>query len=127
MQKTSSLIMEFLTSCLTRIIYHDCLQRRYVTPLLCIVRFVHFFQDHNLLCIDIVTGGIYALPSPPRAFYGTQLGVSCYKHEVMVHAVSRSELHEFVLNRFKRTEGTWDVSPVRDISMKYGGDNGSGG
>ena len=62
------------------------------------------------------TGSIHALAAPPRAFYGTQLGVSCYNHEVMVHAVSRSEMHALVLNRFKRTEATWDVAPVRHVS-----------
>jgi len=76
-------------------------------------------KDHNLLCIDVETGGIFAFPAPPRAFYGTQLGVSCYNHEVMVHAVSRSELHALVLNRFKRTEGTWDVVPVRHVSTNF--------
>ena len=82
-------------------------------------------QDHNLLCIDVETGRVYALPAPPRAFYGTQLGVSCYNHEVMVHGVSRSELHGLVLNRFKRAEGTWEVAPVRHVS-NFAGSSKSG-
>ena len=78
-----------------------------------------------MLCIDVETGGIYALPAPPKAFYGTQLGVSYYNHEVMVHGVSRSELHGLVLNRFKRAEGTWDVAPVNFVS-NYAGTSKSG-